>query len=403
MKQTTDGLEIVYLSPDELKPYENNTRRHSPDDIEAIKDSIDHVGFLDPIAVWGEKNIIVEGHGRLLAAKEIGLDKVPCIRLDHLTDTQRRDYAIRHNRTAELSAWDFGKLEEEIARLEIEGVDLSGLNFDLDPLHGDDWFSREEKDGGKRQEGNEEYNEFLEKFEAKKTTDDCYTPDNIYNAVADWVAQEYKVNKANFVRPFYPGGDYQAENYKPFEIVVDNPPFSILSEILRFYCEKGIRFFLFAPTLTLFSGRGLDVEYIPTGVGVVYENGASVNTSFITNMGKNRVRSAPTLYKVVDAANDENLAAMHKDLPNYSYPDEVITAAIVGRWSKYGVDFSVPGDECVRISELDEQKEQGKAIFGGGFLLSQRAAAERAAAERAAATKWELSEREREIVKSLGK
>ena len=122
-------LEVVYLSPEELTPYEGNTRKHNPDDIDQIKKSILADGFLDPIGIWGEKNIIVEGHGRQIAAKELGLDKVPCIRLDHLTDTQRRDYAIRHNRTAELSGWDFGKLEEEVARLEIEGVDLSGLKF----------------------------------------------------------------------------------------------------------------------------------------------------------------------------------------------------------------------------------------------------------------------------------
>ena len=125
-------LEIVYLSPDELTPYKQNTRRHAPRDIEQIKESILADGFNDPIGVWGDKNIIVEGHGRQIAAKELGMEKVPCIRLDHLTDTQRKEYAIRHNRTAELSAWDFGKLEEEIAALEIEGVDLSGLEFDLD-------------------------------------------------------------------------------------------------------------------------------------------------------------------------------------------------------------------------------------------------------------------------------
>lgn len=124
-------LEIVYLSPDELTPYEGNTRRHNPEDIDQIKESILADGFNDPIGVWGEKNIIVEGHGRQIAAKELGLERVPCIRLDHLTDTQRREYAIRHNRTAELSAWDFGKLEEEIAALEIEGVDLSGLDFEF--------------------------------------------------------------------------------------------------------------------------------------------------------------------------------------------------------------------------------------------------------------------------------
>lgn len=129
-------MELVYLSPHELTAYENNTRKHAPKDIEQIKESILADGFNDPIGVWGDKNIIVEGHGRQIAAIELGLEKIPCIRLDHLTDTQRRDYAIRHNRTAELSEWDFGKLEEEIARLEIEGVDLSGLEFDLDSIGG---------------------------------------------------------------------------------------------------------------------------------------------------------------------------------------------------------------------------------------------------------------------------
>lgn len=129
-------LEVVYLPVDSLTPYENNTRKHAPDDIEAIKKSILDLGFLDPVGIWGDHNIIVEGHGRQIAAKELGLESVPCIRLDHLTDTQRRDYAIRHNRTAELSGWDFGKLEEEIAALEIEGVDLSGLKFDIDALNG---------------------------------------------------------------------------------------------------------------------------------------------------------------------------------------------------------------------------------------------------------------------------
>lgn len=129
-------LEIVYLDPHELTPYEHNTRKHTPEDIDQIKESIEANGFNDPIGIWGEKNLIVEGHGRQIAALEMGLDKVPCIRLDHLTETQRRDYAIRHNRTAELSGWDFGKLEEEIAALEIEGVDLSGLKFELDGLNG---------------------------------------------------------------------------------------------------------------------------------------------------------------------------------------------------------------------------------------------------------------------------
>ena len=105
-------LQIVYLSPGDLTPYEKNARKHSPADIEAIKKSILEDGFNDPVGIWGEQNTIVEGHGRTIAAQELGLDTIPCIRLDHLTDKQRREYMIRHNRTAELSAWDFQKLEE---------------------------------------------------------------------------------------------------------------------------------------------------------------------------------------------------------------------------------------------------------------------------------------------------
>ena len=122
-------LEIVYLSPGDLTPYENNTRKHAPDDIEQIKKSILEDGFNDPVGIWGKQNIIVEGHGRQIAALELNLESIPCIRLDHMTDEQRRDYAIRHNRTAELSAWDFAKLEEELAQLEIEGHDFEGLHF----------------------------------------------------------------------------------------------------------------------------------------------------------------------------------------------------------------------------------------------------------------------------------
>ena len=129
-----EDLKIVYLAPEELTPYERNTRQHTPTDIQQIKASILKSGFNDPIGIWGDQNIVVEGHGRLIAAKELMLDKVPCIRLDHMTDTQRRDYAIRHNRTQEMSSWDFDKLEEEIAALMIAGADLSDLKFAIKAL-----------------------------------------------------------------------------------------------------------------------------------------------------------------------------------------------------------------------------------------------------------------------------
>lgn len=125
------GLKIEYLPPGDLTPYENNARKHAPHDVDAIIASIEKFGFSDPIGIWSDKNIIVEGHGRQIAALQMGLSEVPCIRLDHLTDEQRRAYALAHNKTAELSEWDFGKLEEELSRLQIEDIDMSAFDFDI--------------------------------------------------------------------------------------------------------------------------------------------------------------------------------------------------------------------------------------------------------------------------------
>lgn len=140
-----DELQIIYLATNELTPYEGNARHHSHDDIESIKASIREFGFCDPIGVWGKKNIIVEGHGRLIAAEELGLTEIPCIRLDDLTEGQRRAYALAHNKTAELSNWDFSKLEEELAHLSLD-FDMTQFGFseqtgpaplDLDEPDGD--------------------------------------------------------------------------------------------------------------------------------------------------------------------------------------------------------------------------------------------------------------------------
>lgn len=129
-------LEIVYLPPGDLTPYENNARKHAPNDIDAIIASIEKFGFSDPIGIWSDKNIIVEGHGRQIAALQMGLSEVPCIRLDHMTDEQRRGYALAHNKTAELSEWDFSKLDEELKALDSEGFEMSDLGFDMEAIGG---------------------------------------------------------------------------------------------------------------------------------------------------------------------------------------------------------------------------------------------------------------------------
>ena len=192
--------------------------------------------------------------------------------------------------------------------------------------------------------------------------------------------------------------------------MVDNPPFSILSKILRWYDENGIKFFLFAPTLTLFSSSSSSSTAcaLPCGGSITYENGATVATSFVTNLEENRVRVVPDLFKVIEKANAENQAQFKKEMPKYKYPDEVLTAAMCRYMSKHGVALTVRREDSYHIRQLEAQKEYNdSAIFGSGYLLSEKAAAEKAAAEKAAAEKaaahvWELSEREKEIVRSLG-
>ena len=101
-----------------------------------------------------------------------------------------------------------------------------------------------------------DYEGFVEKFKPKKTTDDCYTPPEVYEVVRDWACAEYGIDPARIVRPFYPGGDYEAYDYQDGCTVLDNPPFSIVSKIVRFYLDRGIPFFIFAPSLTVMSSRG---------------------------------------------------------------------------------------------------------------------------------------------------
>ena len=211
------------------------------------------------------------------------------------------------------------------------------------------------------------YTAFVEKFKAKKTTDDCYTPESVYNAVAEWVANEYGLDRQRFVRPFYPGGDYQRFDYKDGCAVVDNPPFSILAQIIRFYGHMKIPFFLFAPALTTFSAiRGKRATAICTNVSITYENGAVVSTSFVTNMDNCLARSAPGLYEAVRAADEANRKEKTKELPKYEYDPHVVLAHKIAQFSRYGIDFAVPRTDGIVISEIEQQKATGKQIFGGG-------------------------------------
>lgn len=120
-------LKIEYLSKNDLKPYVNNAKIHTEKQVKQIKKSIEEFDFNDPIAVWGE-NEIVEGHGRLLAAMQMDdIDTIPIIRLDHLTDEQRRAYALVHNKLTMNTDFDKDLLDIELNNI----IDLDMSAYDL--------------------------------------------------------------------------------------------------------------------------------------------------------------------------------------------------------------------------------------------------------------------------------
>ena len=126
-------MKIEQLPTADLIPYARNTRTHSPEQVAQIAGSIREFGFTNPILIDGENGIIA-GHGRVMAASKLGLAKVPCIRLAHLTDTQKRAYIIADNKLALNAGWDEEMLGLELADLREADFDLGMMGFDEDEL-----------------------------------------------------------------------------------------------------------------------------------------------------------------------------------------------------------------------------------------------------------------------------
>jgi len=250
----------------------------------------------------------------------------------------------------------------------------------------------------------DDYEGFVSKFEPKKTTDDCYTPDEVYKCVLDYVKSNTDLTDKTIVRPFYPGGDYESVSYTPDMVVIDNPPFSMISKIVRFYENKSIPYFLFAPHLTLFSIASAK-NYVVCGASIRYANGAVVTTSFVSNIGdKYRILTASKLKTDIEKANKEDKIS----LPSYRYPDNLVTVSRLQKLIDNGLDIAIEAHSCARVSVLDSQKSHNKAIFGSGLFVSDSYAshfrqleAERAAERRGADIVWELSLREKSIIAGL--
>ena len=240
-----------------------------------------------------------------------------------------------------------------------------------------------------------DYDGFVEKFKPKKTTDDCYTPPAVYDVVLKYVSDRVDLTGKRILRPFYPGGDFENEDYTN-AVVIDNPPFSIMSRILRFYKQRKIPYFLFAPSLTMFSSYTGAETYIIASAQVVYDNGAVVRTSFVTNMwGDDLIIVDGDLRTEIESS----IAKVSASLPKYRYPDNIATAAHLEKLAKPGVTMKIPRSAAVFIRKMDYQG--GKGLFGGGFLLNTKAAAEKAAAEKA--VEFKLSARELRIIEELDK
>lgn len=242
------------------------------------------------------------------------------------------------------------------------------------------------------------YLAYEDKFKKKYTTDDSFTPDEVYEAIRRWVLTEYGISDDRpIIRPFYPGGDYERERYPDNALVLDNPPFSILMQIVKFYCTNGISFFLFADARTV--GWYLFVEgcsIVLPDATVRYANGASIPTAFVTNlMSDCRIRVSSSLHDAIAEAQPSTA----RRLPRYDWPANIVTPMRLARGALYGQEYGIK--RCVPVKRLDD----GHEIFGGGALISD-ADAELIASQMTRSEPKKvpvrLSQREMDIIASLG-
>lgn len=215
-----------------------------------------------------------------------------------------------------------------------------------------------------KQEVFEDYDAFCAKFtaDAPKTTDECYTPQPVYDAVLEWLRGKVNIEGRPIVRPFFPGGDYKNHEYPANCVVVDNPPFSILAAILRFYQAAGIDYFLFAPGLTMFcSCPDGDCSVVCSNT-IQYANKAKVLAGFHTSLFPGvKVMIAGALSRKIAQAQKVPGAAMVR-----KYSDNVITSALLRKKAK-GEDVLIYDDEVAIAKALD----CGVDLFGGG-VFNQR-------------------------------
>lgn len=377
-EQKTIALKYIEANTGQLSWLPRNPREWTQSDIDKTAASIrEDTDFLEdrplllvPYEVRKGKMhyIVFAGNLRREGAMACNLETVPCViyyatNPDQDFDTIKRR-AIKDN--GSFGRWDWDELAN---------------NWDDHPLTDwgvPSWPQEDQKTDAQRQmengglstdgkDGGEGYNEFVDKFKPKLTTDDCYTPPAVFDVVQKFVDERVAPLKGRkIVRPFFPGGNYEdLAQYPKGCVVLDNPPFSILSKILRFYAENGIDFFLFGPHLTLFSAPDVDeLTYLPVCAPVEYENGAIVSTGFITNM-------RPGIKIWIPAGFRHAIREVQRSvepIDEYIIPPCVVTSSRLGTVAGVkGCEIEIRNDECQYVKNLDSMDEKGKGLFGGGI------------------------------------
>ena len=249
-----------------------------------------------------------------------------------------------------------------------------------------------------------DYESFLAKFaDSPKTTDDCFTPQDVYQAVVDYVGTIIDMSDKVVLRPFFPGGDYENAEYPYNGIVIDNPPFSMFLPIVKFYTARKIPFFLFGPGMTIvWASKYCTVICINNNI--TFENGAKIQCNFASNLfGDTVAMTAPRLSQAIAACPSQIVKPKNAQ---YAYPDNMLCVSDLQAICKGGIDFAVSRSETHMIDKMDLHPKKCN-IFGTRFLISddvverKKKALEKARA--ATVANIQLSDRERRIIERLNK
>lgn len=197
----------------------------------------------------------------------------------------------------------------------------------------------------------------------KRTSDDIMTPEANYEAVKNWAIDRFGLEGKRIVRPFWPGADYTTEEYDDDTIVIDNPPYSIERQIIRWYCQHNVRFFLYCNGLTAIHCYTTKSETLPVGLVLVKDsiafNESMVNVGFVTNLLE---PGQLLLSGTLNDAISKSQKRMNRGKKR-SYPEHIYTAAALGKLGRDGIDT------MVQMNKYVTHTPDGRHIYGGGIRI----------------------------------